>query len=73
MQRTLPRTVPTLLLAALAAGCAHQAEAPEKPPVKAEAGHATAPDLGKQRLMLSEGYSLLYQDAGNLDRVARRY
>ena len=67
MQRSLPRTVPTLLLAALAAGCAHQGKAPEKPAVKAEPDHATAPDLGKQRLMLSEGYSLLYQDAGNLD------
>ena len=67
MQSSLPRMVPTFLLAALAAGCAHQEEAPEKPAVKAEADHAKAPDLSKQRLMLSEGYSMLYQDASNLD------
>jgi len=67
MRRSLPRTLSTLLLAALAAGCAHQGEAPKKPPAKSEAEHAKAPDLGKQRLMLSEGYSMLYQDAGNLD------
>ena len=42
----------TLLLASLAAGCAHV----EK-----------APDLSKQRLVLSEGYSLLYKDAGKFD------
>jgi hypothetical protein len=67
MQRSSPRMLSTLLLAALAAGCAHQAEAPQKPAVKAGADHAKAPDLGKQRRMLSEGYSLLYQEAGDLD------
>jgi hypothetical protein len=67
MQRSLPRTLSTLLLAALAASCAHQEKAPQKPAVKARADHAKAPDLGQQRRMLSEGYSMLYQDAGNLD------
>ncbi len=39
------------LLASLAVGCAH----------------VEAPKLGPQRLMLSEGYSLLYHEAGALD------
>jgi hypothetical protein len=63
----MPRLVSTFLLAALATGCAHLGEAPKQPGAKAEVDRAKAPDLGKQRLMLSEGYSLLYQEAGNLD------
>ena len=39
----------------------------KQPGVKAEADRASAPDLSKQRLMLSEGYSMLYKDASNLD------
>jgi len=51
-------------LASLAAGCAHT----EKPPsVKEQADHAKAPALNKERLMLAEGYSMLYHDAANLD------
>ena len=45
----------TIVLAALLAGCAVSEKSPDK---------AT---LGKQRQMLSEGYSLLYQDASKLD------
>jgi len=56
----------TLLLASLAAGCANQEKA-KQPAAKAEAERAKAPDLSKQRLMLSEGYSMLYKDASNLD------
>jgi len=53
-----PRTVFTLALASLVVGCANMGTKPEA---------ANAPDLGKQRLMLSEGYSMLYKDATNLD------
>jgi hypothetical protein len=53
-----------IFLASLATGCAH-GEKP--PPANAEANRAKAPNLSKQRLMLSEGYSILYRDAGNLD------
>jgi len=57
----------TLLLAGLAAGCANQEKVSKQPAAKAEADHAKAPELNKQRLMLSEGYSMLYRDASNLD------
>jgi hypothetical protein len=57
------RAVFTLLLASLAAGCAH-VDKPKEPTAKTE---AKAPTLSKQRQMLSEGYSMLYHDAGNLD------
>jgi hypothetical protein len=53
-----PRTAFTLALASLVVGCAGMGAKPEP---------AKAPDLGKQRLMLSEGYSMLYKDATNLD------
>lgn len=67
MHHSLPRTVFTLLLAGLIAGCANQEKASKQPSAKAEADRAKAPDLSKQRLMLSEGYSMLYKDASNLD------
>jgi hypothetical protein len=57
MHSSLRRTVFTILLASLAAGCA----------VKAETDPAKAPDSSNQRLALSEGYSMLYQDASSLD------
>jgi hypothetical protein len=67
MHNSFPRTVFTFLLAGLAAGCAHQEKVSKQPTVTAEADRARAPDLSKQRRLLSEGYSMLYQDAGNLD------
>lgn len=67
MHNSLRRTVFTFLLAGLAAGCANLEKEARQPGVKAEAGVARAPDLSKQRLVLSEGYSMLYQDASNLD------
>jgi hypothetical protein len=45
----------TVIVASLLAGCAASQKAPDK------AG------LNRQRLMLSEGYSMLYADAGKLD------
>ena len=67
MHNSLPRTVFTCLLAGLAAGCANQEKVSKQPGVKTEADRANAPELSKQRLMLSEGYSMLYKDASNLD------
>lgn len=64
---SLPQTAFACLLAILAAGCAHLGEPPRKPDVKAEAESGKAADSGKRRQMLSEGYSMLYKDAGNLD------
>jgi hypothetical protein len=57
MHDSLRRTVLTFLLTGLAAGCA----------VKAEADRTGATDASKKQLALSEGYSLLYQDASSLD------
>jgi hypothetical protein len=67
MHNSLRRTVFTFLLAGLAAGCATTEKTSQQPGAKAEADRAKAPDLSKQRLMLSEGYSMLYKDASNLD------
>ena len=50
----------TLLMASLTAGCAHVAEPRDKTATK-------APKLSKERQVLSEGYSMLYQDARKLD------
>ena len=49
-----------ILLASLAAACAHVEEPREQSADK-------APTLSKQRVMLSEGYSILYRDAGSFD------
>jgi len=57
MHDSLRRTVLTLLLTCLVAGCA----------VKADADRTKAADSSKQRLALSEGYSMLYKDASTLD------
>ena len=67
MHHSIPRTVFTLLLVSLAAGCANQEKLSKQPSAKAEADRASAPDLSKERLVLSEGYSMLYKDASNLD------
>jgi len=50
----------TILLGNLITGCAHVAEPRDKTATK-------APKLSKQRQVLSEGYSLLYQDAQTFD------
>ena len=57
MHDSLRRTVLTFLLTGLAAGCA----------VNAEADRTKATEMSKQRLVLSEGYSMLYKDASTLD------
>ena len=50
----------TLLLGSLITSCAHVAEPRDKTAAK-------APRLSKERQVLSEGYSLLYQDARKFD------
>jgi hypothetical protein len=67
MHDSLRRTVFTWLLAGLAAGCANPQKASKPPRDNAPAERAKAAGLDKQRLMLSEGYSMLYKDASNLD------
>lgn len=67
MHSAFRRTAFAVSLIVLAAGCANLGKESEPPRAKAEANRAKAPDLSKQRLMLSEGYSMLYKDASNLD------
>ena len=55
-----------LLLASLTSGCANQGGVAKGSSAKAEADSAKQ-ELSKQRLMLSEGYSMLYKDASSLD------
>ena len=50
----------TILLVSLTAGCAHVAEPRDKTATK-------APKLSKEQQVLSEGYSLMYQDAQKFD------
>jgi len=50
----------TILLGTLTVGCAHVAEPRDKTATK-------APKLSKERQVLSEGYSILYQDARKFD------
>ena len=71
MQRLLRHVVLTLMLACLAAGCATQGTKSDCPCLtgaKAGADSEKAGGLSKQRLMLSQGYSMLYQDATALGR-----
>jgi hypothetical protein len=56
MQFPSRRLVFAVLLASFAVGCAHVDRSKSKPP-----------DLNKQRLMLSQGYSMLYTDASKFD------
>jgi hypothetical protein len=67
MHNSLRRAAFALLLAALATGCANMGAGSKEPSVKDEVDRAKAPELSKQRLMLSEGYSMLHADAGTLD------
>jgi hypothetical protein len=55
------------LLTLLTAGCASTKSESKDPGAKNPTNQAKAPELSKDRLMLSEGYSMLYRDSGNLD------
>jgi hypothetical protein len=63
------RLVPALMCAAAAALTAACAIQPDAPGSAAVADHAAAPQLSHQRLILSEGYSMLHTDAGHLDML----
>ena len=54
-------------VASLVTGCATVSAEPKETGAKAKVDHAKAPELNQQRLMLSEGYSMLHTDAGSLD------
>jgi hypothetical protein len=72
MHRVLRRYVFIVLFACLAAGCAGlktNSECLCATSAKTEANRKQAPELSAQRLMLSEGYSLLYADAAAVDLV----
>ncbi len=60
----------TILLACLATGCSSLGSDSSTCPCSTRAAREQAPELGPERLMLSEGYSLLYRDASNLDLSA---
>ena len=73
MSRWCAFRVITVVLASLAAGCATTDKTPKqavsKPAVsKPESAGARESGLGKQRQMLSEGYSMLSDDAATLDQ-----
>lgn len=67
MRDSFRRMVFVFLFAGLAAGCANLGNHSTQPRAKTGAERAKAPELSRQRLELSEGYSMLYRDAGNLD------
>ena len=67
MHVSLRHTAVIFLLSGLVSGCAGMGSASKEPGLKAGVDHAKAPGLSKQRLMLSEGYSMLYTDASHLD------
>jgi hypothetical protein len=58
-----------LTLAMVATGCAalDTAFSPDKKAESKSATRTQVPNLDPQRLMLAEGYSMLYRDAGSLD------
>lgn len=60
----------TILFAGFAAGCASLGADSSSCPCPTAAAHRKAPELGPERLMLSEGYSLLYRDASSFDLSA---
>jgi hypothetical protein len=64
---TLRRSGFTILLACLATGCSSLRSDSSTCPCSTPAAREQAPELGPERLMLSEGYSLLYRDASSLD------
>jgi hypothetical protein len=67
MEMPDPLRLMLVMVAALTGGCASLGQESGEPGAKVQAEHAKAPGLSQQRLMLSEGYSLLYRDASNLD------
>lgn len=70
MHSPLRLVIVTLMLAFLTAGCSVLGGKSECPcGAKAGSDGDKAPELSAQRLLLSQGYSLLYMDAAKLDLV----
>lgn len=69
MSKALNRSLRMLLITCLIAGCDGSESVFSSSPVVKDGSREQAPDLSAERLMLSEGYSLLYRDASNLDRM----
>lgn len=67
MHKSLRCSVVILITACLTAGCADLGSASKCPCTTGAKSGGKAPALSKQRLMLSEGYSMLYADASHLD------
>lgn len=67
MLHSFRRTTLVLLLAGLAGGCGHLGKPSQSSDDKPATERTKAPELTRQRLELSEGYSMLYRDAGTLD------
>jgi len=65
MNHSLRCMTVSCLFAVLATSCAALNTKDGKD--QSAAHRAQAPELSKERLMLSEGYSMLYRDAGTLD------
>lgn len=61
------RTLVVLLVASLAAGCANPGKVSRHPGEKERTHDQQAAAQSKQRRVLNEGYSLLYQDAKKFD------
>ncbi len=69
MSKALNCSLRLLLLTCLVAGCDGSESVFSCSPVVEDGSREKAPELSAERLMLSEGYSLLYRDASNLDRT----
>ena len=69
MSKVLKLSLCILVLTCWMAGCAGSKSGSSRCPCATEGSREQAPDLSAERRMLSEGYSLLYRDASNLDRT----
>jgi hypothetical protein len=68
MSRSLLRSITMLVFSLLALACARLEPGSSACPCDGKDRRGSAPELSAERLMLSEGYSLLYHDASSLDR-----
>lgn len=66
MYNRLLRVLCMFMLAGAASGCTSLGFGPQKCTCVTHSDRAQAPELSAERLMLSEGYSLLYRDASSL-------
>lgn len=67
MYKRIQYTLCVLMLTCIAAGCSSLGTGSPKCDCATASERAKAPKLSNERLMLSEGYSLLYQDASSFN------